>query len=407
MRYSFRLAQLLGHDPDPKKRPGTVKAIVDHTGLDRHKVAALLRNEVKYLPLDTISRLCGYLIDQGIAAPDQLPGALFAVEPEGFWELLARRTSLHMCLGMRQDPDSVYQDDAWVVTADSLLLGELLNGVSTLGGAAKYFPRGEAPPEIPQEPQVARSAPHPEEYVQWLAPAPKTTVIDQVNEKAWRVYDEFDRVDKDKALVCLGSVKSNPVVEIALARAFHIEPFVSQDRVRRARDRGVPIWLRYRDRPDASVPSCGGGFQLSQTEESMVPGIYYECADGAWRCCPWDAGQRDAALLVYHYAPARGRLEMVLGGFSSRSTRFLSQVLRPNLASRLWPPVYDTPSLQIGAYVIRFEFESEDAANRDILSRTFSGAFEVIPLDREVIARRVLAPREQEEGAVETPEIRS
>src|SRR5262245_11986040 len=30
MRYSFRLAQLLGFDPDTKKRPGTVKAIVDY-----------------------------------------------------------------------------------------------------------------------------------------------------------------------------------------------------------------------------------------------------------------------------------------------------------------------------------------------------------------------------------------
>jgi len=42
MRYAFRLAELLGHTPDRKKRPGTIKAIVEYTGLDRHQVAALL-----------------------------------------------------------------------------------------------------------------------------------------------------------------------------------------------------------------------------------------------------------------------------------------------------------------------------------------------------------------------------
>ena len=29
MQYSFRLAELLGHVPDPRKRPGTIKAIVE------------------------------------------------------------------------------------------------------------------------------------------------------------------------------------------------------------------------------------------------------------------------------------------------------------------------------------------------------------------------------------------
>ncbi len=96
MRYSFRLAELLGHDPSPKKRPGTIKAIVEHTGLDRHQVAALLKNEVKYIPLNALSRLCDYLIEHGYVTADQLPGALFAVEAENFWELLARRRRLEM-----------------------------------------------------------------------------------------------------------------------------------------------------------------------------------------------------------------------------------------------------------------------------------------------------------------------
>ncbi|MFN9591798.1 MAG: XRE family transcriptional regulator, partial [Pirellulaceae bacterium] len=50
MQYVFRLAELLGHTPDRHKRPGTIKAIVEYTGLDRHQVAALLKNEAKYIP---------------------------------------------------------------------------------------------------------------------------------------------------------------------------------------------------------------------------------------------------------------------------------------------------------------------------------------------------------------------
>ena len=102
MRYSFRLAELLGHQPDPRKRPGTIKSIVEHTGLDRHQVANLLKNEVKYIPLQALSRLCDYLIEHGYVTADQLPGVLFAVEPESFWELLARRRRLELSIGVRR-----------------------------------------------------------------------------------------------------------------------------------------------------------------------------------------------------------------------------------------------------------------------------------------------------------------
>ena len=136
MRYSFRLAELLGHSPDPRRRPGTIKSIVEHTGLDRHQVAALLKNEVKYIPLLALSRLCDYLIENGHCAADQLPGALFNVEPENFWEMLARRKRVELCLGVRRPDNSDSLDGAWVVASDSVLLGELLNGLSTLGGTA-------------------------------------------------------------------------------------------------------------------------------------------------------------------------------------------------------------------------------------------------------------------------------
>ena len=94
MRYSFRLAKLVGHTPDPRKRPGTIKQICEFSNLDRHQVAALLKSEVKYIPLEAIGKLCDYLLAKRLAKPKDLPGILFALEPENFWELIARRQLL-------------------------------------------------------------------------------------------------------------------------------------------------------------------------------------------------------------------------------------------------------------------------------------------------------------------------
>ncbi|MFG0262381.1 MAG: helix-turn-helix domain-containing protein, partial [Novipirellula sp. JB048] len=143
MRYAFRLAELLGHTPDRRKRPGTIKSIVEHTGLDRHQVASLLKNEAKYIPLEALSRLCDYLIDHGYATADQLPGALFQINAENFWELLARRGDIEIVVGVRQNDGDDSPENATVVASDSVLFGELLNGVSTLGGAAKHKPSTE------------------------------------------------------------------------------------------------------------------------------------------------------------------------------------------------------------------------------------------------------------------------
>src|SRR5688500_10173554 len=165
MRYSFRLAEVVGHVPDPRKRPGTIKAICDYTGLDRHQVAALLKDEVKYIPLDALSKLCDYLIEKGFAAAEELPGRLFAVEPEHFWELLARRRRLELCLGVRRGEPGDSLDDAWVVASDSVLLGELLNGVTSLGGTTRHKHDREA--GLPESPD-----PHPEQLHQSLVFSP-------------------------------------------------------------------------------------------------------------------------------------------------------------------------------------------------------------------------------------------
>lgn len=390
MRYSFRLAELIGHDPNPKKRPGTIKSIVEYTGLDRHQVAALLRNEVKYIPLKALSRLCDYLIDNGHATADQLPGALFAIEPENFWELLARRRRLELCLGVRRDDE--FKDAAWVMASDSVLLGELLNGVSTLGGTAKHRRSeegkrsGESP--VPQ---------HPEHIKQSLVWSPGQGTDEEVHKHAIRRYEEFTQSGGDKALICLGSIKSNPVVELILARAFSCEAFQSQDDCQRASERRCPFLLRYRDY-DPHPDSCSGGLRLSRSETADQPGIYFEQSDGAWSVCPWSEEELDVALVFYIHREAQGWLEMVLGGFSGRATRQLAKTLATH-AEEFWPPNYDSQGVQVGAFIVQYTFDPHDEKDQGILSTEQVASAKVFPLTSEAIGRRLNDPAAGASGA--------
>ena len=381
MQYSFRLAELLGHVPDPRKRPGTIKSIVEYTGLDRHQVAALLKNEVKYIPLKALSRLCDYLIEHGHASADQLPGALFAVEPENFWELLARRKRLEMCLGVRRDLEEDNPEISFVVASDSVLLGELLNGVTTLGGTAK-LKKGDGMINSP----FPESLPHPEHLKQSLVWSPGQTSDDEMRSCARQTYDEFSNSSGDKAMVCLGSAKSNPVVEIMMGWAFGAEPFESQDNVDVATERKCPIFMRYRDE-DPHPPSCFGGTNLSKSDKKLKPGIYFEDGSGKWVQGGVEEPGQTSALVFYIHRESQGRLEMILAGFSGRATRYLARALATR-AEDFWPPNYNMHGISIGAFVVQFT-EPQTKKDKNILRTDLVATTKVTPIPVESIEKRL------------------
>jgi len=381
MQYSFRLAELLGHVPDPRKRPGTIKAIVEYTGLDRHQVAALLKNEVKYIPLKALSRLCDYLIEHGHTTADQLPGALFAVEPENFWEMLARRRRLVVCMGVRRDIENQNLDTAYVVASDSVLAGEILNGVTTLGGTAKLNKLNEDP----EAPQKTGAFTQPEHLKQMLVWSPGQTSEANLKSQSAQSYREFSDSSGDKALVCLGSTKSNPVVEIVMANSFGCEPFVTQDEIATPSERSCPFFFRYRD-SDPHPESCVGGLKLAKDSKDLPPGIYYENAEGKW--VQANAGKRSqhVALVYYIYRESQGRLEMALGGFSGRATRLLARALATR-AEDFWPPTYVGQGIAVGAYLIEFNVGNEK--ENDILRTDLVATTKVIPICESALERRL------------------
>lgn len=197
---------------------------------------------MKYIPLDALSKLCDYLIERRFATPEELPGRLFAVEPEHFWELLARRRRLELCVGVRRSDANDTLDDAWVVASDSVLLGELLNGVTSLGNTV-----AKKEDEATGAPAIAAAELQPEHLHQSLVWSPGQVPNEECLSQANSVYDSFCSTAGDKALICLGSNKSNPLVEILLATTFGCEPFATQDAVASPNKRNCPMFLRYRD----------------------------------------------------------------------------------------------------------------------------------------------------------------
>ncbi|QDU98175.1 helix-turn-helix domain-containing protein [Lignipirellula cremea] len=396
MQYSFRLAELIGHVPDPRRRPGTIKSIVDYTGLDRHQVASLLKNEMKYIPLKALSRLCDFLVEHGYARADQLPGALFAIEPENFWELLARRRRLELCLGVRRPEKTDAFEGAWVAASDSVLLGELLNGVSTLGGTAKLRygkqepgAEGEIDPDNPPRSAMLaeQEPPQPETLKQVLVWSPGQGSPEEVFNRGREAFSEFADSASDKALICVGSVKSNPVAELLIASAFSCDPFETQVPATPA-ERSCPFFLRYRD-DDPQPPSCSAGAQLSLEQPGKEPGFYYEKADGSWECCPWDGSRHDTALVFYVHREAQGLLEMALGGFSGRATRLLAKVLATQ-AESFWPPTYDAQGMAVGAFIARFTFP-HPVKRHDILRTDLVAESEIVRVPVEALERRLAA----------------
>ncbi len=378
MRYAFRLAELLGHTPDRRKRPGTIKSIVEHTGLDRHQVASLLKNEAKYIPLEALSRLCDYLIDHGYATADQLPGALFAVNAENFWELLARRGEIEIVVGVRQAGGNDSPESAMVVASDSVLVGELLNGVSTLGGAAKH--QGTADTEGGSE----RIETMPDRLQQTLVWSPGQVSLDTARERAVEVFESFVEAQGDRGMVCIGSVKSHPTVELVMSDLFGCTPFITEDDIDDASARSCPFYLRFRD-TDPKPDGASAGMRLSKNEDAPEPGFYYEKDDGTWEYA--GGKDRDTALVFYVFREALGRLDMVLSGFSGRATRLLAKTLAIR-GEEFWPPVYERGGTQVGAYLVTYE-NTEGKPSRDDLLYNPGGAASIMPLPAEAIAKRL------------------
>ncbi|MEA1950465.1 MAG: hypothetical protein U9N87_03720, partial [Planctomycetota bacterium] len=118
------------------------------------------------------------------------------------------------------------------------------------------------------------------------------------------------------------------------------------------------------------------------------PAIHIETAGGKWEYLPTTKSE-DAALVLYANHPTKGVTEMILAGFSGRSTGCIALEF-PRLANELWAGRYEQDDLKLGVFLLRFKFDRNapqcPSGSRTIIEHSNC---EVIALDKEVIRRRL------------------
>jgi hypothetical protein len=375
MEFHLRIAEILGISAG--RSHGLITRIARGTGLNRGQVSNLIFNRCKSFNKKHLEKIAAYLVEQGLIEERELPGVLFGQRPDDFWKLISGARRVELCLGWRKSVQP--SSEKYVMLADSQLLAQLV-----------YRMTGPPGPGWHDDPQ--RRAGQAPLLKQHSVPAPATDGSNEpkIQREARKFYREFTARRDDKALILLGSGKSNPLVDLSVSHCFvGARPFRSQDDVEHAARRSCPFVFIYRP-TDPKPQSVCGGLQLSVSETGAGAGIHYETADGRWRRCAWDANS-DAALVLYRFERLRGHLEMVLGGYTSRGTRCLSEFLATDAAHQLWPPTYSDSALDVGVFVLQFRFRGRPPSASDGDARP--GTPEVTRLDRDVIARRLRRPR--------------
>jgi hypothetical protein len=380
MKISLRLAELLGEDPN---RRGLLTEIENECGIERHTVATWINNSAKYISLDALGRVAEYLIKKHGVKRETLPAALLGRDPEHFWEALASCKKLHFYLGTRGSKD--WDRSNYVMSSDSILQGQMLSNIahrfhqSNNGGTVDNNEDKESiHPFIPDFRLL--KGPH-----RNIKPDDTGENWDEVREKAMEFYHELSKTPTS-ALIALGSIKANPIVELMLANAFGAIPFVNQDNVAKPRNRDCPIMFRYRD-DDPQPPACCGGVKLAAKTKAPLFGMYCETDNGEWDGYGWDLPSQDVGFLLYAYWPNNVHVEVACGGFSARATICLAKKL-DNITADLGAPQYISQSLHVGLYLIQFTFDPKDKNfTKDRDDRDFN--FRVIRLDKEVIRSRL------------------
>jgi hypothetical protein len=205
--------------------------------------------------------------------------------------------------------------------------------------------------------------------------------------EAKTLHDRFRNGSGSRALVCIGSVKSLPLSECVLANLFGVKPFKPRDKDRRPQARPIPVFFRYREN-DVAPPSAFGGRHFPLPEAFRQAGIAYELDDKRWDFCPISETQ-DAAMVFYVNHPAKETVELVLAGFSGRATGAIATGLS-ELVGQLWPPTYRQPNLQVGAFIVRYEFPPPSTRHTEqhpILVEPTN--VKVVPLSGDVLTRKL------------------
>jgi hypothetical protein len=346
-------------------------------GLSVFQLNSMLSNATPTINRENLEKVVNYLKAEGMVDPADLPEALFTYEPSRFWQMVAERKQIWLCMGVRWDP-------TWnanvVMAADSMLQSNILYRLTGVGETGRRGRRKNHGQVI--DSQMVQA---------WTKR--NSTANRRVKQKAVEYYKDFEAEPNDKALICLGSVKSNPAIEPLITSTFKgLRAFQNEDRVQRPNDRGCPFYLLVRP-DDPKPPSNSCGQKLSSQQQGKGAGVYFEKEDGQWQYVRCDENH-GVAIAFYCLDRVNENLQMVLGGFNGSSTRLLARLLREQGYDLFWPPKYTSAELTIGISIVKFGLKPTKSKKLLAKPEERWESTEVDEVPHEAIARRIEGERE-------------
>ena len=301
MKIEFRIKEKLGDFQ--RLRHGVVKEIASESKIHRHTIARLCRNEVRVVSFETLEKLCDWFHEIGVPR-DQLLGGLLGFRRSALWEAIASPGRVTLYLGEYWEEKPAAAAWRWVARRDSSVHGQMVKWLST---------EGDSEIKVPEIGSV---------YVPFRYGSGKVRAkrkqLEQDVDHARTIFEEM-RQGGQYSNILIGSQRANYLVELLVADLFGCEPF-------KPASGKTPFYTVYRE-TDRLVPSCFGGRRLPGRSGSVAPGLYVRAEDHTWHAHPCVEDQKDAGLVITVYDPGTGSLDLVVLGFSGRSTEAIGAKL--------------------------------------------------------------------------------
>jgi len=362
MKVESRLKEVLAeHGLD---RHGVILEIAQAVGVNRHTIAKLYNDRSPAVTFTLLSRLCNWLVKNGVPA-DELPGGLFGAGRAPLWTAIARHGGdVTICLGEYQstrDGEVLYR---WISRRDSSVAALVVQRLSagTEGGTP--------PPTLGFEYIPFRWSP--------MDHAVDRQVLAEDIRRTQAVFERVQQGTHARTTIIIGSQRVNYLLEFFVADLFGCRPFVAS-----SEKPSVPFFSVYRP-SDQNTPSCFGGLENPfRTKDKTRPGLHYLKDRAQWETCPCVLDRQDAGIVISLKDHRRGSIVLAVFGFSGWATEAIGGqlVLKEDL---FWPPAVKLKTREVGVFVCQLTREASDNTRGD-QGHMQPVVCEVIPLGARII----------------------
>jgi hypothetical protein len=315
MKVELRLKQLL--EEYKIYSYGIEQRMSRETGLHRHTIGKMMRNQMRNPSLEVIGAVCRWLVEQGVPE-NVLPGALFGSRAPELWKAVGNSQNVLIYLGEYRQ----WRKEAQPVPERRMISS---HDAEVAYWISKYLSQMAADREASA---VVGTRPVPFLF----SPIKQTTAeawLKQDQQRAARLFKQMKKRGHRESVILLGSQRVNYLVEYAIADLFDCKPFEETKRKIK-----IPFYLSYRGF-DRDVPSCFGGRNLPpgfKGEEKR--GTYYIDSRNKWHIFEWKKTVQDGGILIV--VRQGERVEIMVIGFSGRTTSALGKELLEH-PEKFWP----------------------------------------------------------------------